>query len=87
MAINLARAGQRVAGFDLSATSLQRFGEVGVAVADTIADAVADAELVKTMLPAGEPARSIFERLSGLGLGASDSSVIARALIEGQLSR
>jgi len=35
----------------------------------------------------GEAARAVYERLSGMGLGSKDFSVIARALLDGRLSR
>lgn len=53
MADNLLKAGYRVAGFDLSAEANRAAAQRGVAIADSAHDAVADADVVITMLPAG----------------------------------
>lgn len=66
MAINLARAGHNVAGFDLSATPLQRFADSGGKVAGSVAEAAAGAEFVLTMLPAGRHVRAVMEGADGL---------------------
>ena len=54
MAANLLRAGHEVAGFDLVAASLERHAANGGRAAASVADAVAGAEVVVTMLPAGK---------------------------------
>ncbi len=54
MAVNLLKAGHAVSGFDLVAASLQRLVEYGGRAAATVAEAVAGAEAVVTMLPAGK---------------------------------
>jgi len=53
MAANLVKAGYAVAGFDLVATQLAAAAANGVATADSAQAAVAGAEAVITMLPAG----------------------------------
>jgi 3-hydroxyisobutyrate dehydrogenase len=53
MAANLVRAGHAVRGFDLSQDALHAAGEAGLAVSDSPLDAIAGAEAVFTMLPAG----------------------------------
>jgi 3-hydroxyisobutyrate dehydrogenase len=53
MAANLVRAGHAVAGFDLVEAQKQAAASHGVAVAATAREAVAGADAVVTMLPAG----------------------------------
>jgi 3-hydroxyisobutyrate dehydrogenase len=64
MAANLARAGHRVQGTDLSAAAVAALVEAGGIAAASVAEAVAGAELVVTMLPAGRHVRAV---LSGPG--------------------
>lgn len=86
MAANLVRGGYTVTGFDLVPAALDAARESGVTVASSAAEAVADADVVITMLPAG---RHVISAYSGTadepGLLASarpgtlfiDSSTIA----------
>ncbi|MFS0737833.1 3-hydroxyisobutyrate dehydrogenase [Sphingomonas sp. 1P06PA] len=60
MAANLAKAGHQVRAFDLSEAALVRAVEAGCARAGTAAEAVADAEAVVTMLPAGKHVRAVY---------------------------
>lgn len=53
MAANLAKAGHEVRAFDLSAEALRRATEAGCLAASDAASAVAGADAVVTMLPAG----------------------------------
>jgi 3-hydroxyisobutyrate dehydrogenase len=61
MAANQAKGGRQVAAFDLSAEALQRAQEAGCTAAGSAAEAVADAEVVITMLPAGPHVRKVYE--------------------------
>src|SRR5918997_546854 len=61
MAANLAKAGHEVRAFDLSAEALERAEKNGCARAGSAAEAVADAEAVVTMLPAGKHVREVYE--------------------------
>jgi 3-hydroxyisobutyrate dehydrogenase len=61
MAANQAKAQHRVAAFDLSAEAMKRAEESGCHAAASAAEAVNDAEVVITMLPAGQHVRSVFE--------------------------
>jgi 3-hydroxyisobutyrate dehydrogenase len=61
MAANLAKAGHVVRAFDLSAEALQRAEERGCRRAASATEAVADAEAVITMLPAGKHVRDVYE--------------------------
>jgi 3-hydroxyisobutyrate dehydrogenase len=61
MAANQAKAGRQVAAFDLSAEALQRAQAAGCTPRGSAAEAVADAEAVITMLPAGPHVRKVYE--------------------------
>jgi 3-hydroxyisobutyrate dehydrogenase len=60
MAANQAKAGRQVAAFDLSKAALEKAAAQGVTAAGSVAEAVADAEAVITMLPAGPHVRKVF---------------------------
>ncbi len=60
MALNLLKAGFALRVFDLSQEPLRRLAEAGASVASGPADAVADAEVVITMLPASKHVRSLY---------------------------
>ncbi len=71
MAANLVRAGHTVAGFDLAPASLDAARAAGVAVAASATEAVAGAEVLVTMLPAGKHVLSVWgEVLPVLPTGA-----------------
>ncbi len=61
MATNQAKAQHVVKAFDLSAEALQRAEANGCHPVASAADAVKDAEIVITMLPAGSHVRSVYE--------------------------
>jgi 3-hydroxyisobutyrate dehydrogenase len=61
MAANLAKAGHDVRAFDLSEDALARAESRGAERAATAEDAVAEAEAVITMLPAGKHVREVYE--------------------------
>jgi 3-hydroxyisobutyrate dehydrogenase len=60
MARNLIKAGHTVRGFDIFKASLDAFAQAGGDAARDIPDAVRDAEVVITMLPAGEHVRNVY---------------------------
>ena len=60
MAANQAKAGRTVMAFDLSKAALERAAGAGCSQASSVAEAVADAEVVITMLPAGPHVRSVY---------------------------
>jgi 3-hydroxyisobutyrate dehydrogenase len=72
MAANQAKAGHAVAAFDLSPQALSRAVNFGCTAAASAQDAVADAEVVITMLPAGGHVRQIYAEqiLPGAAPGA-----------------
>ena len=60
MAANQAKAGRTVHAFDLSATALERARTAGCLPAASAAEAVRQAEVVITMLPAGAHVRTAY---------------------------
>ena len=60
MAANLVKAGHQVRAFDLSAEAAARAKESGAEVSATVAEAVAGAEAVVTMLPNGAIVESVY---------------------------
>lgn len=60
MAGNQAKAQNDVRGFDLSPAALKRAEELGAKPQKSAADAVRDADVVITMLPAGQHVRKIY---------------------------
>ncbi|WP_171163702.1 3-hydroxyisobutyrate dehydrogenase [Streptomyces sp. I05A-00742] len=61
MAANLVRAGHRVTGFDLVPEAVRAAGAAGVVPGASAADAVAGADVVITMLPAGRHVLALYE--------------------------
>ncbi|HLH49531.1 MAG TPA: 3-hydroxyisobutyrate dehydrogenase, partial [Roseiarcus sp.] len=61
MAANLVKAGHSVLGFDLVETSRNEAAAHGVAIAGSSREAVAAAEIVVTMLPAGKHVLSVWD--------------------------
>ncbi len=61
MAANQAKAGHQVRAFDLSPDAIQRAVSAGCIAAASVRDAVMDAQVVLTMLPAGQHVRSVYE--------------------------
>ena len=60
MAANLAKAGQKVIAFDLSGEALARAGAAGCHPVSDPVQAVSDADVVVTMLPAGKHVASVY---------------------------
>ncbi len=60
MAANLVKAGHAVTGFDLSPASCDQARADGVGIAASTTDAVREAEIVVTMLPAGRNVISVW---------------------------
>ncbi|WP_089176672.1 3-hydroxyisobutyrate dehydrogenase [Bosea sp. AS-1] len=60
MAGNLVKAGHSVKAFDLVQASKDAAAEMGVGIAGSAKEAVADAEVVVTMLPAGKHVLSVW---------------------------
>ena len=60
MAANQAKAGHAVTAFDLSAQALEKAVAAGCRAAGSAAEAVSDAEVVISMLPAGPHVRAVY---------------------------
>ncbi|MBM6594759.1 3-hydroxyisobutyrate dehydrogenase [Microvirga pudoricolor] len=60
MAANLVAAGHRVTGFDLSPASCDQGRADGLAIAGSAGEAVRDAEVIVTMLPAGKHVLAVW---------------------------
>ena len=74
MAANLAKAGHEVAAFDLSQPALDRAKANGCTIAESAEAAVADAEAVVTMLPAGKHVAEVYR--SNVLLNAPKSALL-----------
>ncbi|HKU93336.1 MAG TPA: NAD(P)-binding domain-containing protein, partial [Sphingomicrobium sp.] len=60
MAPNLAKAGHEVRAFDLVPDAVQKANEAGCSAAGSAAEAVKDADVVITMLPAAKHVRAVY---------------------------
>jgi 3-hydroxyisobutyrate dehydrogenase len=60
MAVNLVKAGHSVTGFDLSSASCEQARNDGTSIAGSTVDAVQDAGIIITMLPAGKHVLSVW---------------------------
>ena len=66
MASNLVKAGHRVIGYDVNASALQAMASAGVQSVRSAAEAARGADVVITMLPAGEHVREVWLHQGGL---------------------
>ena len=66
MAKNLVAAGHHVTGFDLSQAALTELAAAGGHVAQTAGQAVAAAEVVVSMLPAGRHVETVYSGDDGV---------------------
>jgi 3-hydroxyisobutyrate dehydrogenase len=73
MAANQAKAGHRVMAFDLSEAALERARAAGCTPVTSVAEAVRDAEVVITMLPAGPHVLKVY---SDQVIGAAPTSAL-----------
>ena len=76
MSQHLIKAGHTVRGFDLNPAALEQAVAVGVEAATSVADAVASADAVITMLPKGEHVRSVFEGEGGIWANAPQNAIL-----------
>ena len=79
MAANLVKAGHQVTGFDLVAANLDTAKANGASVAASAREAIAGAEVVVTMLPAGKHVVSVYEDIAAAAAKGTlfiDSSTI-----------
>jgi 3-hydroxyisobutyrate dehydrogenase len=61
MAANLVKSGERILGFDVVAASRQAAAETGVQIVGNARDCVENADVVISMLPAGEHVLSVWQ--------------------------
>jgi 3-hydroxyisobutyrate dehydrogenase len=88
MAQNLIKAGHAVCGFDLSRHATERLAADGGARANSARDACAAAEIVITMLPAGEQVREVYLGDEGvLAVAAPGTLLIDSSTIDVQTAR
>jgi 3-hydroxyisobutyrate dehydrogenase len=66
MAANLVKAGHRVIGYDINANTVQALTAAGGQAAVSAAEAARGADVVITMLPAGEHVRDVWLHQGGL---------------------
>jgi len=76
MAVNLAKAGQRVLGFDFSAAALDKAREGGVEAAPSGGAAAAQADVIVTMLPAGKHLLAALDGDDGLLRNAPSGALL-----------
>ncbi len=77
MARNLVRAGHLVTGYDLSRECRAALVADGGRGAQSIADAVGDAEVIVTMLPAGKHVESVYTGEGGVIESAASGAVLS----------
>ena len=75
MAQNLLKAGHAVAGFDLNAEASETLTASGGTRANSAAEACRDAEIVITMLPAGEHVRDVYLGDAGVLAAAAPATL------------
>lgn len=76
MAKNLVKAGHKVKGFDLVASSLDAAVEGGVEPVGSATEAASGVEVVITMLPAGEHVRAVYTGSNGVIAAATKGSLL-----------
>ncbi len=75
MAINLARSGFTVTGFDIAASAMAAFSEHGT-LATSVAEAAGQADVVITMLPAGRHVADIYLGDAGILAHAAPGALL-----------
>ncbi|MTH97756.1 3-hydroxyisobutyrate dehydrogenase [Roseibium sp. RKSG952] len=76
MAANLAKAGHTVIGFDLAEEALGRLEEAGGTRGASVAETVAQADVIVTMLPAGRHVRDIYMGAGGVLASAKPGALL-----------
>lgn len=82
MARNLLKAGHGVRAFDLSPAALEPVESAGATKAKSANDAVKDADVVITMLPAGQHVRKVYLENGILGAARQDALLIDSSTID-----
>jgi 3-hydroxyisobutyrate dehydrogenase len=76
MAINLVKAGHAVIGFDISPANLDGLRHGGGQSADSAANAAGQADVVVTMLPAGQHVRQVYTGEGGVIAAAKPGALL-----------
>ncbi len=76
MAHNLLKAEHRVRAFDLSADAVKHAAEAGAVAATSVADAVKDADVIITMLPAGTHVMQVYLQDDGIFAAARKDALL-----------
>lgn len=76
MSARLVASGVQVIGFDLSEDARAKAQSRGLEIAETVAEAVADADVVVTNLPAGEQVREVFEGQEGIWANCGENALL-----------
>ena len=76
MARNLINAGHRVAGFDVSKAGVEALAKDGGAIARSATQVCADADVVITMLPAGQHVRAVYSGEGGVIAAAKPDTLL-----------
>jgi len=76
MSKHLIKAGYTVRGYDIDAGACERAAANGVKVAKTIAGAVADADVVYSMLPSGSDVHDVMTRADGVFASARKGTMV-----------
>jgi 3-hydroxyisobutyrate dehydrogenase len=76
MAQNLVKAGHAVNGFDLSEYAAERLAVGGGRRANSVPEACGDAEVVITMLPAGEQVREVYLSAEGVLAAVAEGALL-----------
>ncbi len=76
MAKNLVAAGHAVAGFDLAAASLEAAATAGITTAGSAAEAARGAEVIVSMLPAGQHVRAVYTGDGGVIAAAESGALV-----------
>lgn len=76
MAVNLVNAGHSVTGFDIVAGNLDEFVEAGGAKSASVKNAIAGADVVITMLPAGHHVSQVYTSADGIIANTAAGSLL-----------
>jgi 3-hydroxyisobutyrate dehydrogenase len=88
MAQNLLKAAHAVQGFDVNGAQVEALSAVGGTPAADVAAAISGAEVVVTMLPAGQQVRSVYLGAGGvLGSAGADALLIDCSTIDVESAR
>lgn len=79
MAANLVKAGHTVRGYDVVPAAVEAAAAAGVEPAGSVAEAVAGADVVFTMLPKGEHSRAVYLGEDGIFAAASTDTLLVES--------